>query len=113
MHGTGTRIERVDVPVYEVPTDAPEADGTIAWDRTTVVMVELAGAGRTGLGYTYASATAADILKRLLGPLLLKQDPFAIPQHWKAMVAAVRNVGWRGVCASAIAAADVALWDLR
>jgi L-alanine-DL-glutamate epimerase-like enolase superfamily enzyme len=52
-------------------------------------------------------------LKRLLAPLLLKQDPFAIPKHWKAMVAAVRNVGWRGVCASAIAAADVALWDLK
>jgi L-alanine-DL-glutamate epimerase-like enolase superfamily enzyme len=29
------------------------------------------------------------------------------------MVGAVRNIGWRGVCATAIAAVDVALWDLK
>jgi L-alanine-DL-glutamate epimerase-like enolase superfamily enzyme len=29
------------------------------------------------------------------------------------MVAAVRNLGWRGVCANAIAGVDTALWDLK
>ncbi len=29
------------------------------------------------------------------------------------MVAAVRNLGWRGVCANAISAVDNALWDLK
>ena len=29
------------------------------------------------------------------------------------MVGAVRNKGWRGVCAGAISAVDVALWDLK
>jgi len=27
-------IERLDVSVYTIPTDAPEADGTLAWDTT-------------------------------------------------------------------------------
>jgi L-alanine-DL-glutamate epimerase-like enolase superfamily enzyme len=29
------------------------------------------------------------------------------------MARAVRNIGWRGVCAYAISALDVALWDLK
>ena len=28
-------IEELEVGAYTVPTDAPEADGTLAWDATT------------------------------------------------------------------------------
>jgi L-alanine-DL-glutamate epimerase-like enolase superfamily enzyme len=45
--------------------------------------------------------------------LLVSNDAFAITQHWDAMVGAVRNLGWRGLCANAISAVDVALWDLK
>ncbi|MER5527660.1 hypothetical protein ABT075_24205 [Streptomyces sp. NPDC002677] len=31
-------VERVDSAVYTVPTDAPEADSTLAWDSTTLVL---------------------------------------------------------------------------
>src|ERR671926_430879 len=60
------RIDRVPVGklvarAYSVPTDAPEADGTFTWDRTTLVTVELCGGGRRGLGYTYADATAVGL----------------------------------------------------
>ena len=34
-------VEQVDVSAYTVPTDAPEADGTWAWDKTTLVLVEV------------------------------------------------------------------------
>ena len=30
---------------YRIPTDAPEADGTLAWNATTVVVVEIAAGG--------------------------------------------------------------------
>ena len=36
---TGARIDSVEVIAYTVPTDAPEADGTISWDSTTMVVV--------------------------------------------------------------------------
>src|SRR5262249_14297548 len=36
-----------------------------------------------------------------------------IPRSWEAMVRRVRNLGWRGICATAISAVDVALWDLK
>ena len=38
----GERIERVDVRAFTIPTDAPESDGTLAWDATTLVLVEVA-----------------------------------------------------------------------
>ena len=34
-------IRALRVAAYRVPTDAPEADGTFAWDATTLVLVEL------------------------------------------------------------------------
>ena len=52
---------KVDAPIgtvsahaYTIPTDKPEADGTIAWNSTTLVVVEIIGGDRIGLGYTYA-----------------------------------------------------------
>jgi len=32
----GAPIERVEVHVFTVPTDAPESDGTFEWDSTTI-----------------------------------------------------------------------------
>ncbi|KQV17485.1 MULTISPECIES: enolase C-terminal domain-like protein [unclassified Kitasatospora] len=56
-------IDRLDVSVYTVPTDGPEADGTLAWDRTTLILVEAADGPTGGLGWTYgAPATAAVVI---------------------------------------------------
>jgi L-alanine-DL-glutamate epimerase-like enolase superfamily enzyme len=106
-------IDRIEARAYSIPTDAPEADGTFAWDRTTIVIVELWAGGECGLGYTYASAAAAQIVRDVLAPVVLHQDVFSVLRLWKAMIGAVRNIGWRGVCANAIAAVDVALWDAK
>ncbi len=109
----GALIEKVAVRAYTIPTDSPEADGTIAWDRTTIVIVEVEAGGERGLGYTYASAAAAQVVRDVLAPTILHQDVFAIPKLWKAMIAIVRNMGLRGVCANAISAVDTALWDCK
>ncbi|MBW3540041.1 MAG: hypothetical protein KY476_07220 [Planctomycetes bacterium] len=52
-------VERLSVTACEIPTDAPESDGTHEWQSTTIVIVELAGGGATGLGYSYTHAAAA------------------------------------------------------
>jgi L-alanine-DL-glutamate epimerase-like enolase superfamily enzyme len=106
-------IRRVAARSYRIPTDAPEADGTIAWSATTLVLVEVDAGAATGVGYSYASAAAAEIVNNELATVLDGQNALAIPALWLAMVTAVRNVGWRGVCACAISAVDVALWDLK
>jgi L-alanine-DL-glutamate epimerase-like enolase superfamily enzyme len=111
--GEETRIRRIAARAYRIPTDAAEADGTIAWSATTLVLVEVDAAGATGLGYSYADASAAEIVESHLAKVLLQQDAMQIPALWLAMVRAVRNVGWQGVAACAISAVDVALWDLK
>jgi L-alanine-DL-glutamate epimerase-like enolase superfamily enzyme len=107
------KIARVSAAAFRFPTDAPEADGTMAWDATTLVLVEIEAGGKTGLGYSYADAAAAAIANEVLASVIAGQDASAIPKLWHAMIAAVRNIGWRGVAACAISAVDVALWDLK
>lgn len=106
-------IEDVAVRVFRIPTDAPEADGTLSWNETTMVLVELGAGGKRGLGYTYSAAAAADIVTDKLADVVRGQDAMDIPALWQAMVGAVRNIGWRGVAANAISAVDIALWDLK
>jgi hypothetical protein len=52
-------IEQINVSAYKIPTDAPELDGTLAWDSTTLVLVEAHAAGITGIGYSYADTATA------------------------------------------------------
>lgn len=98
---------------YQIPTDAPEGDGTFDWEATTLVLVEITAGGVTGLGYTYADAAAAGVIGSALSKALAGHDAFDIPGAHVAMVRQVRNLGRAGVCASAIAAVDSALWDLK
>jgi L-alanine-DL-glutamate epimerase-like enolase superfamily enzyme len=107
------RIDRIDVSTYTIPTDQPESDGTLAWDSTTLVLVEITAGNRRGLGYTYADRATAELVKGQLARLLVGHDAFAIAGAWDTMVRAVRNLGSRGIAAMAISAVDTALWDLK
>jgi L-alanine-DL-glutamate epimerase-like enolase superfamily enzyme len=106
-------IQRIETRVYRVPTDGAEADGTLQWDSTTMVTAEVIAGGRSGFGYSYTDAAAKSVIDEVLAPALLERDALSIPALWSAMVARVRNLGWRGICATAISAVDVALWDLK
>ncbi|HEY9898366.1 MAG TPA: enolase C-terminal domain-like protein [Pantanalinema sp.] len=106
-------IERIEVSAYRIPTDGPEADGTIAWDATTLVLVTAHAGATTGLGYTYAHEAAGLVAHKTLAPLLIGRDALDIPAAWEAMIRSVRNLGRPGVASMAIAAVDAALWDLK
>jgi hypothetical protein len=43
-------ITNISVAAYTIPTDAPEADGTLDWHATTIVVVEVEGGGKCGIG---------------------------------------------------------------
>jgi L-alanine-DL-glutamate epimerase-like enolase superfamily enzyme len=115
---TGRRLDslvrELRASVYTVPTDLPEADGTLRWDSTTMVLVEASSeSGHSGLGYTYASPAAATLVRTTLAGLVRGRDVEDVRSIWRAMVDAVRNVGRPGIAACAISAVDVALWDLK
>lgn len=106
-------ISAVRAQAYLIPTDAPESDGTFEWNSTTLVVAEVDAGGTTGLGYTYASAAAAKVISESLAEAVVGRDALSVAGAWDAMVARVRNLGSRGVCACAISAIDSALWDLK
>ncbi len=106
-------VEDVAVSAYEIPTDAPESDGTLAWDSTTLVVVEIAAAGSTGIGYTYAPAAAGRLIDERLKHLLPGVNALAVGAVWEKLGGALRNAGRPGLGSSALAAVDIALWDLK
>jgi L-alanine-DL-glutamate epimerase-like enolase superfamily enzyme len=107
------RIERIQVSVYTVPTKTPESDGTIQWDKTSLVLVEVLAGGKTGLGYSYADTSTALLIDQSLAPRLIGHDALAIGGAWRTMVQQIRNLGRPGIASMAIAAVDNALWDLK
>src|SRR5436853_4569506 len=109
----GVAIERLAVSAYTVPTDFPESDGTYSWGKTTIVMVEATAGNVRSLGYTYADVATATLIKEMLVDVVKGRDAMAVPACWQAMVGAIRNLGRPGIASMAIAAVDVALWDLK
>src|ERR1700761_5904899 len=108
-----TPIGCVKARAYTIPTDAPEADGTFSWQKTTLVVVTAEAGGRSGLGYTYSADAIADLVTGALAQALRGQDAFDVPYCHREMVNAVRNMGRSGLAATAISALDAALWDLK
>jgi len=106
-------VDRVETAVYTVPTDAPEGDGTLAWDSTTMVVVQASGGGVTGLGYTYGAAATAQVVERQLADVVTGLSVWDVPAANEAMNRAVRNAGRPGLIAGAVSAVDIALWDLK
>jgi L-alanine-DL-glutamate epimerase-like enolase superfamily enzyme len=104
-------VEQVDVAAYTIPTDEPESDGTFEWEETTIVVVELAADGETGLGYTYGPKAVATLIEEKLAKTVKGSDPFT--NLWAEMGRQLRNAGRPGIGSMAMAAVDTALWDLR
>ncbi|HEY4281105.1 MAG TPA: enolase C-terminal domain-like protein [Conexibacter sp.] len=104
----------IEARAYTIPTDAPEADGTLVWDKTTIVVVHARDGDASGLGWTYGDASTAALIARTLGPVVERDASVLAPQAaWEAMARALRNVGHSGPGAMALAAVDTALWDLK
>jgi len=110
----------VDVPItditaaaFTIPTDYPEADGTIAWNSTTLVLVRAKAGDVSGIGYSYADVATAQFVTERLAGIAAGRDANATSAAWDAMVRSVRNLGGSGLAAMAISAVDNALWDLK
>ena len=113
-HGMDTpAVCDVEAEVYKIPTDQPEADGTLAWDSTTTVLARVRAGSTEGIGWTYAGAGAATVIDEKLRSAVLGCDPMDVPSINEGMSRACRNLGRPGLVACAISAVDTALWDLK
>lgn len=113
-------MTRADAPIgtvraraYTIPTDQPEQDGTLDWDKTTLVVATVEAGGCQGVGYTYSDKNNAALIRGKLAEVINGRDAFDVAGCTHAMRVAVRNLGGRGLAATAISAVDAALWDLK
>jgi L-alanine-DL-glutamate epimerase-like enolase superfamily enzyme len=110
---TETSLQTLRAASYLIPTDLPEADGTLAWDSTTVVVVHAEAGGQAGTGWTYSTAAAGQVVTGVLADVVTGRSVLDVPACTEAMYRAVRNLGGRGIAAAAISAVDIALWDVK
>jgi L-alanine-DL-glutamate epimerase-like enolase superfamily enzyme len=113
VNNDGPVVREITADVYVIPTDAPEADGTLAWDKTTVVLASARAGAARGIGWSYAAAAAQSVIADVLAGALIGGSALDVPAAAEAMARAVRNIGRPGIAATAISAVDIALWDLK
>lgn len=106
-------IEGLTTTVFTIPTDRPESDGTMEWNTTTLVLAQVTSGNRRGIGYSYAAAATARVIDDMLTHVVIGRDPMSVAGAHVAMSRALRNAGRPGIGSHAIAAVDVALWDLK
>jgi L-alanine-DL-glutamate epimerase-like enolase superfamily enzyme len=71
------------------------------------------GGGEWGLGYTYADLATGKLIESKLSSIVQGLDSLDPPTAWSRMVRHIRNLGRPGIASMAIAAVDVAMWDLK
>jgi hypothetical protein len=69
-------VTALETAVYVIPTDEPEADGTLTWDKTTMVLVRARAGGEQGLGWSYASAAAQIVITEMLADVVTGRGAF-------------------------------------
>lgn len=111
MTGTATDVTDLRAAAYRIPTETAEADGTLAWSDTTIVVVTVDAANVVGLGWTYAHHACVALVESTLRAVVVGRDVLDVPAAWQAMQQAIRNEGRPGLVSCAISAVEVALWD--
>jgi len=114
------KITHVHTDHYRIPLPSVLSDSThgdITHFGLIAARVETSS-GVEGIGYTYCvgdvGGTAIHALTRDdLGPLLVGEESDRIEQLWERMWWHVHFVGRGGAASFALAAVDIALWDLR
>lgn len=111
------RIEGLESAYWRLPLDAMGDAGHGAIDSMELVAVKLRAGGLEGHGYAYTIGRGGRALRALidhdLAPLLAGQDASDIAALWRLMWQRLLYVGRGGLASFAIAAVDIALWDLR
>ena len=117
------RIESVTLSSVTLPLPNPLSDATVFTGRqrplteVAFLFAEIrTDGGLEGIGFSYskrAGGPAQFAHAREVAPDLIGEDPSDIARLWTKLVWAGASVGRSGASTQAIAAIDVALWDLK
>ncbi len=110
------KISNIQSNVYRLPPSVPWEDATNKVDGLEFIVVEVqADNGMTGTGLSYTVDIGGTAIRTLiddyLANLALGMDPLDYERIWYKLQRQSRRLGL-GVISMAIAAIDVAIWDL-
>ena len=110
------KIERIETAYYRLPLEPMGDAGHGAIDTEELITLTLHAEGLEGHGYSYTIGRGGRAVRALIdediAPLLEGQDASDIRGLWDLMWRRLLYVGRGGLASFAIAAGDVALWDL-
>jgi L-alanine-DL-glutamate epimerase-like enolase superfamily enzyme len=113
------RIRSIETSYYCLPLPEVGDAGHGRLTHEELVLVEVAAddLSEAGLGYAYTIGRGGRAIQAMiehdLAPLLLDQEIDDPAEVWQRLWSALLYVGRGGLASFAIAALDIALWDLR
>ncbi|MGP4103137.1 L-talarate/galactarate dehydratase [Nonomuraea sp. KM90] len=117
------RIRHVSLSSVTLPLDVPVSDAKVLTGRQkpmteiAFLFAEIATEdGHSGIGFSYskrAGGPAQYAHAKEIGENLIGQDPSDIGKVYETLLWAGASVGRSGVATQALAAVDIALWDLK
>lgn len=109
-------IEAVDTSLYRVPNEQTLEDATQSFDTLEIVALTAeSDDGHRGLGFTYTIGRGGATIKRFLDDELvplLEGQPIAPRAVRSSLRGETTFIGREGISEFAIAAVDIAIWDL-
>jgi L-alanine-DL-glutamate epimerase-like enolase superfamily enzyme len=120
---TTDSIARIELSLATLPLAVPVSDAKVLTGRqqplreVAILFATVESAeGRSGIGFSYSKraggrgmyAHACEV-----APMALGEDPNDIARLWTKLVWAGASVGRSGLATQAIAAIDIALWDMK
>ncbi|KAA9152089.1 mandelate racemase/muconate lactonizing enzyme family protein [Amycolatopsis acidicola] len=115
---TGVRLSSVTLPLATPVSDAKVLTGRQKpMTEVAMLFAEITTeAGLEGVGFSYSKRAGGPgqfAHAREIAPDLIGEDPSDIARIWDKLVWAGASVGRSGLSVQAIAAFDIALWDLK
>ena len=112
------RIARIEIGQVDLTPKTPRSDAIQAFtcQETPIVRI-VTDDGADGTGYSYTIGTGGSsviaLLRDHLAPRLIGRDPEAIEAIWQDLFWHTHALSIGPLTALALAAVDIALWDLR
>lgn len=111
-------VERIEVMLTEIPAKFPRQDAIQPFHKQETPIVRIYSSdGIVGTGYTYTLGTGGSSIVALirdhLAPALIGQDAACIEANWLRLYRTTNATTPGAITSLAMAAIDVALWDLR
>ncbi|HEX8597198.1 MAG TPA: mandelate racemase/muconate lactonizing enzyme family protein [Chloroflexia bacterium] len=110
------KIEHIETGYYRLPLEPMGDAGHGFINSEELITLKLRAEGLEGHGYSYTIGRGGQAIRALIdhdiAPLLIGQDASNIQGLWELMWQRLLYVGRGGLASFAIAAVDIALWDL-